>query len=263
MLLTDLADVARLSGLTVVELDGWEHNFSNGEFDPQGVLCHHTGGFDDVFDAASDLEYAKQMAFDGRPDLPPPLCNLALSAECVVYVCSAGNANHAGYAKASGPMPAADDGNALYVGIEAMNSGSQGWDSVGHTAGGEEITQGEAYARLCAALCIGYVWLASTVRAHRETSVTGKWDPGLLDMDQHRAAVAQWITALEDPMAGITLDQIREVVREEVKDAVAPVRKAVRQQAEATRDRLRKDGKLTIELGADLDALIDLVSDGK
>jgi hypothetical protein len=153
------------------------------------------------------------MAFTGRDDLDPPLCNLALSAEGVVYVCSSGNANHAGQARATGPMPAASDGNALYVGIEAMNSGSQGWDSKGIDADGNEVTQGEAYARLCAALCEHYDWPASHVRAHRETSVTGKPDPGLLDMDDHRADVARLIEGDDMPF---TEKQLRDIVREEV-----------------------------------------------
>jgi hypothetical protein len=189
MLLTDLADACRKSGLVVVELAGWQANYSNGAFDPKGVLCHHTGSYDGIADAPDDLSYAHWMAFVGRSDLNPPICNLGLSAEGVVYVCSAGNANHAGQAKASGPMPPAADGNSLYIGIEAMNSGSQGWASVGRDASGTPTTQGQAYARLCAALCLHYGWPASHVRGHKETSVTGKWDPGLLDMDAHRAAV--------------------------------------------------------------------------
>jgi hypothetical protein len=194
MLLTDLAAVARTSGLRVIELEGWRSNISAGAFNPKGVLCHHTGSFDEIGDTSSDLAYARWLAFTGRDDLPPPLCNLALSAESVVYVCSAGNANHAGEARASGPMPAASDGNSLYVGIEAMNSGSQGWGSVGTDAQGVKVTQREGYARLCAALCRGYGWSASHVRAHRETSVTGKPDPGLLAMDPFRADVARLIT---------------------------------------------------------------------
>jgi hypothetical protein len=198
MLLTDLADAARKSGLKVVELDGWKHNYSAGDFDPKGVLCHHTGSYDSLTDADNDRDYARWMAFTGRSDLDPPLCNLALSAECVVYVCAAGNANHAGYAQATGPMPSANDGNALYIGIEAMNSGSQGWDSEGRTADGEEITQGEGYARLCAALAKHYGWPASHTRAHRETSVTGKWDPGLLDMDSFRERIAALMNGDDD-----------------------------------------------------------------
>lgn len=190
MLLTDLPEVARSSGLRVIQLDGWQSNYSNGAFEPEGVLCHHTGAYDAIADPVDDLSYAKWLAFTGRPpNVPPPLCNLALSAESVVYVCCAGNANHAGAAKASGPMPAASDGSALYVGIEAMNSGSQGWNSLGTDMAGKIITQRQGYARLCAALCKGYDWPASHVRAHRETSVTGKWDPGGLAMDPFRADI--------------------------------------------------------------------------
>jgi hypothetical protein len=189
VLLLDLADVARTSGLFVVELAGWKANYSPGGFDPDGVLMHHTGGYDGIADPNDDLDYAHWLAFEGRDDLDPPLCNLALSAESVVYVCSSGNANHAGRAKASGPMPAADDGNRLYVGIEAMNSGLQGWNAVGRDVFGDIITQREGYERLAAALSVGYDWPASHVRGHKETSVTGKIDPGLLDMDQFRYRV--------------------------------------------------------------------------
>lgn len=196
--LTDLDVACRKSGLIVVELDGWRHNFSPGGFDPSGVLCHHTGSFDEIGDTSSDLAYAKWLAFIGRPDLPPPLCNLALSAESVVYVCSSGNANHAGEARASGPMPAAPDGNVIYVGIEAMNSGSQGWASVGVDARGRKITQRQGYARLCAALSGHYRWPASHVRAHKETSVTGKPDPGLLEMDPFREDIATLMKGDDD-----------------------------------------------------------------
>lgn len=188
-MLTDLADACRKSGLIVVEMPGWKANKSNGAFDPDGILNHHTGSFDAIADAADDLAYAKWLAFTGRSDLPPPLCNLALSAESVVYVCAAGNANHAGRAKASGPMPAASDGSAIYLGIEAMNSGAQGWGTVGKDAAGKPVTQGDGLARLNAALCEHYGWPASHCRGHRETSVTGKWDPGLLDLDDFRTHV--------------------------------------------------------------------------
>lgn len=198
-LLNDLAFAARQSGLIVVELEDWRRNVSLGDFEPVGVLCHHTGAFDALADAADDLAYARWLAFQGRSDLPPPLCHLALSAEGVVYVCSSGNANHAGSARASGPMPAGD-GNVLYIGIEAMNSGSQGWDSQGLDASNQPVTQGEAYARLVAALCQHYGWPASHVRAHRETSLTGKVDPGLLDMDVFRARVQTLME--EDDMPG-------------------------------------------------------------
>lgn len=187
--LTDLATAVRASGLRVVEISGWQTRgrpSSTGSFNPKGVLCHHTGSSED------GRKYADWLAKVGRSDLPAPLCHLSLDREGTVYVIAAGRANHAGKAKASGPMPAGD-GNALYVGIEAQNTGSEGWGHKGTDAHGKTITQREAYERLCAALCRHYGWPASHVRAHRETSVTGKWDPGRMDMNEHRAAVAGWI----------------------------------------------------------------------
>lgn len=198
VLLLDLADAARKSGLVVIELPNWKSNESPGGFAPDGVLNHHTAAFDPTNDPNDDYAYAMHMAFTGRSDLPPPNCNLALSAECVVYVAAAGNANHAGPARASGPMPPASDGNVIYIGIEAMNSGSQGWSSLGLDAAGKQITQYEAYVRLNAALCDHYGWPATHVRGHKETSVTGKIDP-TFDMDQMRTDVAAKMKEMNMP----------------------------------------------------------------
>ena len=92
MTLIDLADAARRSGLVVVELPGWDTNGRPGSFAPRGVLAHHTGSYDTIGDTADDLRYARWLAFTGRPDLPAPLCQLALSAEGVVYVCASDRA---------------------------------------------------------------------------------------------------------------------------------------------------------------------------
>jgi hypothetical protein len=185
--LPDLADACRKSGLKVIELDGWRTRgrpTSTGGFNPRGVLCHHTGGSSDSRD------YVEWMALTGRSDLPAPLCQLALDRRGNVYVCAAGRANHGGTAKATGPMPSGD-ANSLYVGIEALNTGSEGWAPA----------QYDAYVALCAALCAHYGWPATHVRAHRETSVTGKWDPGRLDMDRFRADVAEAIEGDDMPTA--------------------------------------------------------------
>ena len=192
--LTDLAVACRKSGLKVVELPGWKSRgrpASSGGFDPVGVLCHHTAG------AANDRGYVEWMALQGRDDLPAPLVQLALDRQGTVYVCAAGRANHAGESGGSGPIPRGD-GNALLVGIEALNTGTEGWTP----------TQYDAYADLCAALCDHYGWTASRVRAHKETSVTGKVDPSgktphgaSFDMDRFRADVAHRLdTPPEDDM---------------------------------------------------------------
>ena len=174
--LTDLAAVLRDAGLTVIELDGWRSNGrpkTTGGFDPVGILWHHTGG------TPNTRAYADWMANTGRVDLPAPLSQLSIDRAGRWYVQAAGRANHAGSAKASGPVPAGD-GNALYLGVECMNTGSEGWTP----------EQRDSMVRGGAALSEHYGYPAAANRAHKETSSTGKWDPGLLDMDRFRADIS-------------------------------------------------------------------------
>lgn len=181
--LTDLADVLRAAGLKVVEVPGWKTRgrpASTGGFNPRGNLWHHTGAKDSNPNSiADDLAYAKWLAKIGRSDLPAPLCQVSIGRDGTVYVCAAGRGNHAGKAKASGPVRAGD-GNELYLGWECQNSGSEGWTKAQYDA---MVTAGAATSR-------HYKWPSSANRAHKETSVTGKWDPGLLDMDRFRADIA-------------------------------------------------------------------------
>ena len=170
--LHDLAAVARKAGLNVVELPGWRGRgrpSSTGNHDPFGVLWHHTGG------SKNDRGYADWLANVGRPDLPAPLCHYSIDRQGTVYVVAAGRTNHGGKAKASGPMPAGD-GNAMYIGVECMNTGSEGWPKA----------QYDAMVKLGAALAKHYGWSDDHNRAHKETSLTGKWDPGMLDMTDFR-----------------------------------------------------------------------------
>src|SRR5512139_3742239 len=126
--LTDLADVLRGAGLTVVEIPGWKTRGRPGTFAPTRVLCHHTGGPGD------GLAYATWMAVDGRSDLNPPLAQLGLDRKGVWYVQAAVRANHAGQCKPIDGLKAYagrsyGDGNAQMIGVEAMNTGSEGWTS--------------------------------------------------------------------------------------------------------------------------------------
>ena len=185
--LTALADDLRKGGLKVVEIAGWKTRSrpeSAGGFTPVGVLWHHTGAL------ANGEDYAEWLATVGRSDLPPPLCQLSIDRQGIVYVCAAGRANHAGVAKASGSV-AAGDGNTLYLGVEVQNSGTEGW------------TETQYVAMVKTGAVLGLKTVGCTVnaqRAHYETSVTGKWDPGdpkgiplgnkrVLDMDKFRADV--------------------------------------------------------------------------
>lgn len=200
--LIDLAKVLRDAGLDVVEIPGWTTRgrpSSTGGFDPVGNLWHHTGG------ASDSREYAEWMALTGRSDLPAPLCQVAVDRSGRCYVLAAGRANHAGAAQPSGPVPGGD-GNEFYIGWECMNTGSEGWS-------------GEQYAAMvtaAAATSRHYGWTADANRAHKETSVTGKWDPGLLVMDKFRADIE---AQMEDDMRPEDFDKIRAIVRDEIAQA--------------------------------------------
>lgn len=177
-LLTDLAAACRSSGLRVVEIAGWQQRgrpATTGGFDPRGVVAHHTAGAQDGMSAIPLLR-------DGRPGLPGPLCQLGLGRDGTVYVIAAGRANHAGPSRNNGFMRAGD-GNRQAIGIEAMNSGFEGWS----------VVQIVAYHRLCRALCEWYGWPLWHVLGHGETSTAGKWDPGfnsrMIDMHQFRTAI--------------------------------------------------------------------------
>lgn len=174
--LTRLAAVLREAGLKVVEIDGWQTRSrpeSAGSFNPVGVLWHHTGG------PADGKEYAEWLAKVGRSDLPAPLCQLSVGRDGTWYVCAAGRANHAGQARASGTV-AAGDGNALYVGVECMNTGTEGWTRAQYAS---MVKGGAALGKMLGCT-------PNAQRAHKETSVTGKWDPGNLDMGKFRTDIA-------------------------------------------------------------------------
>lgn len=182
-MLTDLDKVLRDAGLKVVEVPRWKTNQrppSTGRFDPIGNLWHHTGGKDtNPQSLTDDYAYAKWLADIGRSDLPAPLCQVSIGRDGTAYLCASGRGNHAGKAKKAGPVPAGD-GNRLYLGWECQNTGTEGWPE----------KQYEAMVRAAAATSRHYGWSGEANRAHKETSLTGKWDPGGLDMKRFRADVA-------------------------------------------------------------------------
>ena len=198
----DLPDRLRKAGLKVVVIDGWRTRgrpSRSGEFKPVGSLNHHTGSRDEYGDAPNDLAYAKWMFITGRKDLPPPLCQLALSLEGVVYVGASGRANHAGTAKPSGSV-AGGDGNALYVGTEWMLSGTQPIPKAMYDAG----------VRLNGVLMDVLGNSVETISCHYQTSTTGKWDIGdpngvpfkghkVLDVPKFRRHVKEWRASRNAP----------------------------------------------------------------
>lgn len=160
---TWLPKVLRDAGQTVKTYDGWRVRGRPGAFSPEGVLVHHTGTPTSMARPAPTVA----MCIAGRPDLNGPLCQVVLGFDGVWHVIAAGRANHAGTARASGPMPAGD-GNAMYLGIEVDYSGSQDMGPFQYAA----LIEGSA------AILRHLGHDEEHLRGHKETSSAGKWDPG-------------------------------------------------------------------------------------
>lgn len=252
----DFAKILRAADLKVVEIDGWRTRGRpayTGGFDPVGVLWHHTGGPGDGKD------YAEWLAKVGRPDLPPPLCQLSVGRDGTWYVIAAGRANHAGEARASGTV-AAGDGNELYIGVECMNTGTEGWSE----------DQYDSMVRGGAALGKALGTSVQTQRAHYETSTTGKWDPGdpkgkrlgnnrVLDMDAFRARINALMTTTPKPSAPSRGDRPDAVI-ESTKANIAELQKALAVAEKTGQPKRAEKLQAAIEEQQDsLDALLSIV----
>jgi N-acetyl-anhydromuramyl-L-alanine amidase AmpD len=188
--LTNLADVARSAGLTVVEQAGWKTRGHGAMIDVQTVTCHHTAG-----PATGDAP-SLQVVQNGRSDLAGPLAHFVLSRSGVVYVVAAGQCWH------TGATLQPWQSNAHSIGIEAEATGKDPWPEV----------QLDAYARLCAALCRAFGLSVSRVLGHKEVCapVGRKPDPNF-DMNEFRGRVA---TVLNPPA-----DWLKMATQAEVKAA--------------------------------------------
>lgn len=176
-----LADALRAEGCRVSEQPGWENRgrpTNTGNFNPSGVLWHHTG----TGSSSSNPHPTLNMCINGREDLPGPLCHALIGFDGVAYVIAAGRANHAGDAKKSGPVPAGD-GNALYIGFEIDYNGTQEMSAA----------QYDCAIRAAAAVCRKYGRNETYARGHKETSYSGKWDPGGYDMSVMRGDLKEYL----------------------------------------------------------------------
>lgn len=162
--LTNLADIARLAGLTVIEQPGWRtRGHGNMSTAINLVVCHHTGGLNSL-----------GVVQNGRSDLAGPLAHFYLARTGVVYVVAAGLCWHTGATLQSW------QGNFNAIGIEAEGTGKDPWPEA----------QLVAYSRLCAALCRAFFLPASRVYGHKEicAPVGRKPDPNF-DMNAFRTRV--------------------------------------------------------------------------
>ncbi|MFC8515470.1 N-acetylmuramoyl-L-alanine amidase [Streptomyces sp. NPDC057257] len=176
----------KAEGLTVHEHAGWRtHNRDTATgktFGPvHGVLIHHTAGHGD-----------KELCYNGRSDLPGPLCHSWLGKTDGLWMIGHGRANHAGAVDGdvvralmaeTSPLPRDDeadtDGNDCLYGLEIENLGN-----------GKDPYPAAQYRQAvlwAAALCRAHGWTERSVAGHKEVQ-PGKVDPSF-DMDVFRVDV--------------------------------------------------------------------------
>jgi hypothetical protein len=176
IMLTNLADILRNAGLTVVEVDGWRTR-GHSQMNPvKSILVHHTAG-------PPTGEYPSlKIVRDGRPDLSGPLSQLGLGRSGTWYVIAAGRSYHAG--------KTIDDsifGNYNAIGIEAEGTGVPSSDN-GHAYWPE--VQYQSYVRGVKALQAAYSVPTVRVLGHKEVAFPAgrKVDPNF-SMHEFRAAL--------------------------------------------------------------------------
>lgn len=187
MSLSQVTEIIRrllAAGVAVHEWPNWQTRSNGASPAFQGGLIHHT---------ASPLGNAYSALANGRGAPNPlsgPLCNFAGNSDGSLTVIAAGVANHAGASgrasKSLGPLPISASFNRYVLGLEIIYPGvSPMSDEQYRTAG--------IWARVVADV-VGDGDIES-VRAHAETSITGKWDPGFapsktIDMRAFRATAS-------------------------------------------------------------------------
>ncbi|WP_037912337.1 peptidoglycan-binding protein [Actinacidiphila yeochonensis] len=198
-----LVAALRREGVTVVEHDGWRtHNRdTKGAWGPvNGVVVHHT--------VTSGTDSSVALCYDGRSDLPGPLCHGVIAKDGTVHLVGNGRANHAGAGdpdvlaavvaeRATLPAPRQNttDGNTHFYGFECVNmgDGKDPWPEA----------QLDAIARASAAICRAHGWHAASVIGHKEWT-DSKIDPVGFTMASMRARVAARLAQNPAPAATAT-----------------------------------------------------------
>lgn len=193
-LIERMAEWVTARGVPVVYEQGWRARGVNnagtaaspdGIWQPVGMLVHHTANpatYANPAPGRSVLNDGRRLA-DGS-FLLGPLCHSSGDFDGTIRIHSACRANHGGDARASGPVRGGS-ANTLYLGHEINYAGTSPMSP----------EQRHAAVLWAAAFCALTDRGAEFVRAHAETSVTGKWDPGFaqdktIDMNEFRADVA-------------------------------------------------------------------------
>lgn len=209
MMLTNLADVVRTSGLPVVEVSGWKTRGHGQMTSVEAIVCHHTAG-----PATGDYP-SLRVVRDGRSGLPGPLSQLGLGRSGTVYVIAAGVCYHAGATFQTW------QNNWHAIGIEAEATGTTTWPKV----------QYDAYVKLCAALRRGYDVPNARVLGHKEVAKPAgrKPDPNF-NMDTFRRQVAEAYAKPTTEDDDMSAEQYNNLMAQ-VKSEGSATRQEVRRQA--------------------------------
>lgn len=180
-MLTWLADELRATGLTVLEVNGWQTRarssggFASGR--PLGVMWHHTAS-PASWDGRRDAEYI------ATGDPSAPLANLVIDRRGQVWVCAAGATNTNGkggpFTRWSRGTVPSDSMNTHGFGIEFGNNGvGEPWPECQLDAG--FIASNAVNARcgnLPSDVCTHNVWAPSRkIDPATATAVQGAWRP--------------------------------------------------------------------------------------
>lgn len=183
----------RAAGIVVHEWSGWESRGNGQTSAYEGGLVHHTAT---AFGKALPGTGVGSLLVNGRSDLAGPLCNYATNDDGSLTVIAAHPANHAGASggHSMGPLPVTTLFNKRVLGNEIVYPGTVPMRSA-------QYQSALIWSRIATDVCgFGDIQRA---RAHAETSVTGKWDPGdspgrTINMVAFRAAS---LTAEDDMQA--------------------------------------------------------------
>ncbi|GAB3451494.1 hypothetical protein GCM10027436_49660 [Actinophytocola sediminis] len=158
----------RSAGITVREASGWQSRGNGQTSAYEGGIVHHTAT---GFGIALPGTGVGDLLIKGRSDLRGPLCNYAGNDDGSITVIAAHPANHAGASggRSMGPLPTTTSFNRRVLGLEIVYPGTQPMRPAQYRAA---TVWANAVATVCGRGDI------QRVRAHAETSVTGKWDPG-------------------------------------------------------------------------------------
>ncbi|MFC8182392.1 N-acetylmuramoyl-L-alanine amidase [Rhodococcus sp. NPDC057297] len=163
-----LAEVLKAEGLDCAVFDG---AFDRGQGDfggIWGIVAHHTGSNP----PSNNPGYIAKHPTLGLAS------QLHLARDGKWTLCGVGIAYHAG--SGSWPGIAKNNANAVTIGIEAENNGTEGWSDA----------QYKSYVRGVAAILRRLGHQSDRVIGHKEWgAIQGKWDPGGIDMNAFRRDV--------------------------------------------------------------------------